>query len=85
MHNTSFLYNTYLTGKFTTVGFFSLKNIFLLNLYANKKERKKESEDPLQKVKIKPTIVGDKSESSQALKFVPPPLKIITIFLSLLN
>lgn len=49
------------------------------------KERKKESEDPLQKVKVKPTIVGDKSESSQALKFVPPPLKIITIFLSLLN
>ena len=48
-------------------------------------KRKKESEDTLQKVKFKPTIVGHKSESCQALKFVPPLLKIITIFLSLLN
>ena len=89
MHNTSLLYNTYLTGKFTTVGFFSLKNIFLLNVYAKKnkrkKRKKKESEDTLQKVKFKPTIVGHKSKSCQALKFVPRLLNIITIFLSLLN
>ena len=44
MHNTSLLYNTYFTGKFTTVGFFSLKNIFLLNLYAKKKQKKKKKE-----------------------------------------
>lgn len=53
MHNTSLLYNTYLTGKFTTVGFFSLKNIFLLNLYAKKtkekKERKKKVKTPYKK------------------------------------
>ena len=47
------------------------------------KKRKKESEDTLKKVKFKPTIAGHKSESCQALKFVPPLLKIITIFPSL--
>ena len=50
-----------------------------------KKKKKKESEDTLQKVKFKPTIVGHKSKSCQALKFVPRLLNIITIFLSLLN
>lgn len=50
-----------------------------------KKRKKKESEDTLQKVKFKPTIVGHKSKSCQALKFVPRLLNIITIFLSLLN
>ena len=50
-----------------------------------KKQKKKESEDTLQKVKFKPTIVGHKSKSCQALKFVPRLLNIITIFLSLLN
>ena len=48
-----------------------------------KKRKKKESEDTLQKVKFKPTIAGHKSESRQALKFAPPLLKIITIFPSL--
>ena len=43
-----------------------------------KKRKKKESKDTLQKVKFKPTIAGHKSESCQALKFVPPLLKIIS-------